>query len=663
MQKIHCLISVILRSFVPIRIMPMKNRLCCLFLFIIIMLFANTLHAQSEFQPWGNITGIRIHGQLFEFETSLQVAGKNATRSISTGKEKQRPHFTRDGNTRTVNTNIDSLYFKETVKDRNSGKAQVTVQLCSHMDTVVKAVYFCIKLPENAYGDGRLQLKNIYADSLNMPPPIGIRSNGIDYISPRHQLHIGFSSPMAVTINKDTAHGIIELHVLLTQGMLHKNDSLQKSFTIKMSGNIDRTPVNIVVDTSKPGRPFAGLGGNFRLQNPKFDPEVIDYCLDNLRVAWGRVELPWRFWQPNEKRDISDTAKLHPAVIKAMLMAQRLGKLDIPFILSAWFPPNWAILGKVNFRPVRGVWGNPLDPDKMDEIYKSITDYIIYLKEHYGVEASLFSFNESDLGINVRITPQEHDELIKGLGAYFQSHGLKTKMLLGDNSDANSYRFIYPALADSAAWRYIGAVSFHSWRGWDLPTLQAWATAAKQINKPLMVAEGSIDAQAWGYPQVFEESSYALEEISLYTRLLNICQPLSILQWQLTTDYSPLIGGGIFGNNSPLYPGQRFWNLKQLSSTPANLFAMPVSCNVPTVSCAALGDNSKGTYIIHMVNNGPKREIIITGLPTDITSAILYLTNKNKYMTQQHSVKISNGTITFKAAATSYYTFTGSIKR
>jgi hypothetical protein len=196
-----------------------------------------------------------------------------------------------------------------------------------------------------------------------------------------------------------------------------------------------------------------------------------------------------------------------------------------------------------------------------------------------------------------------------------------------------------------------------------LPTLQAWATAAKQINKPLIVAEGSIDAQAWGYPQVFEESSYALEEISLYTRLLNICQPLSILQWQLTTDYSPLIGGGIFGNNSPLHPGQRFWNLKQLSSTPADLFAMPVSCNAPNVTCAALGDNSKGIYVIHLVNNGTKREIIITGLPTDITSAILCLTNENKYMKPQRSVKISNGIIAFKAAATSYYTLTGSIKR
>ena len=64
----------------------------------------------------------------------------------------------------------------------------------------------------------------------------------------------------------------------------------------------------------------------------------------------------------------------------------------------------------------------------MPQIYKSITDYIVYLRDHYGVEVQCFSFNESDLGINVRQTGEEHDELIKGLGAYFASTGLKNQI-------------------------------------------------------------------------------------------------------------------------------------------------------------------------------------------------------------------------------------------
>ena len=233
-------------------------------------------------------------------------------------------------------------------------------------------------------------------------------------------------------------------------------------------------------------------------------------------------------------------------------------------------------------------------------------------------------------------------------------------MLLGDNSDATTYKFIYPTLNDPAALPYIGAISFHSWRGWDTETLQKWADAAKQINVPLIVGEGSIDAQAWGYPQIFKEPTYALQEINLYTRLLNICQPITILQWQLTTDYSPLIGGGIFGNNEPLHPGQRFWNLKQLASTPEHLFAMPVTSSKSDVSCAALGDNDKGVYTLHLVNNGSARTVTLTGLPVNLKKMHLYVTNQTSNMKETQISKPVNGAITFEMNATSYYTLIAS---
>ena len=630
-----------------------KKRFTYALLQFLFLLISQAVFAQSELAPWGNVTGIRRHGQLFEFETSIKVVSKNGSYSDSTAKERQRPVYTRNDHEQIVKTNIDSLHIREIVKDEGSGKININLMLNTHADVVVDGIFFCIKLPAKDYGNGEVHL--VKADSSNTLLPV--TANGFDIPAATQQFKIAFSEALPVIVKKDTASNNIVIYLPLIRGELHKGDSLLRNFTIKVSGNIDKSPISIAIDTTKPGRPFDGLGGNFRLQHPN-DPEVINYCLDNLRVAWARVEMPWRFWQPNQTRDSSDTSKLHPAVVKAMEMAQRLNKMGIPLILSAWFPPNWAITGKVNFRPVNGVWGNPLDPAKMPEIYQSITDYILYLKKHYGVEISLFSFNESDLGINIRLTGEQHDELIKGLGAYFSTHGLKTKMLLGDNSDATSYKFIYPALNDPAAQPYIGAISFHSWRGWDNNTLQKWADAATRINVPLMVGEGSIDAQAWGYPQIFQEPTYALQEINLYTRLLAICQPLSILQWQLTADYSPLIGGGIFGNNEPLHPGQRFWNLKQFSSTPAHLYAMPVNCNNNNITCAALGDNGKGIYTLHLVNNGTKRQVTITGLPENLQMIKLYLTNNKSSMKEENSIKIKNNTIIFNAKATSYYMLT-----
>ena len=313
------------------------------------------------------------------------------------------------------------------------------------------------------------------------------------------------------------------------------------------------------------------------------------------------------------------------------------------------------MIGKPKYGPdSKGIWGNPLDSTKTGEIYKSIADYIEYLKEKYGVEIALFSFNESDLGINVRQTGEQHDQLIKGLGAYFVSRGLKTKMLLGDNSDATTFDFIKPALNDPAALPFIGAISFHSWRGWDKETLQKWADAATELKRPLIVAEGSIDAQAWGYPAIFQEPEYALNEINLYTRLLSICQPEAILQWQLTADYSLLAGGGIFGDSGPLRPTQRFWNLKQFASTPKGLRAMELHGNDADISAAALGNKEKNIYAIHLVNNGASRRVILTGLPAAVKSFKVFVTDKNESMQEGRTITVLNGKAEFLLKESSY---------
>ena len=627
---------------------------------LITMASANEAHCQAEVEPWGNIAGIHRHGQLFEFESSIKLI--NGKRFTSTGQERQQPHYVRNGDEQVITTNLDSLFIKETVKDESGGKIKVTLTLNAHSDMAFDGVYFALTLPGEQYRNGEMKFPGA-KDSLKRFASAGNNydgtAKGARFNAPGRQLKIKFDGEETIRVRKDAAGGKndLQLYIALKLNGLSKGDTLQKTFTLKAGGNIDKEPVNLVVNTTQQGRAFDGLGGNFRLQNAKTDPQVIDYCLQNLRVAYGRVEMPWRFWQPNKDIDptaAADSGKLNPSVKKAMQMAHRLDSMGIPIILSAWFPPNWAITGKPNFRPVNGVWGNPLDQNNMDAIYKSIADYILYLKNKYGTEVKLFSFNESDLGINIRITPQEHDDFIKGCGAYFTAHGLQTKMLLGDNSDATTYKFIYPALNDPDARPYIGAISFHSWRGWDTAILQHWADAATQLNVPLIVGEGSIDAAAWNYPEIFQEPSYALKEINLYTRLLAICQPQSILQWQLTADYSPLIGGGIFGNDEPLHPGQRFYNLKQLSVTPKGLFAMPISCDRPNISAAALGDNSKSVYAIHLVNNGSKRKVTLTGLPDDVKQLQLFTTSKESYMKDGGLVKVKNGKAKFKLTATAY---------
>lgn len=614
---------------------------------------------QTELQAWGNITGIRIQGELMRFETSIRVVGNPWSSLIATGKEQQSPKFSRDSGRQVVATRIGSISFTETVTDPGPGKASVRLRFVSSTDTLISGAFFCISLPLEDYGQGTIRFGQAQSKSIAdlKPDPRGvlmsISANEISVHSSQRQINIQWQDKDSVFLRLEskTNDQHLEIYLPLQTGKMQAGQSGEKTFTLETSGLIDKKDIHLNLDVSNPGRVFAGLGGNFRIQNLKNDPQVIDYCLNNMRVAWGRVEMPWRFWQPEKNADPVATARaghLDDHVQRAMAMAQKLQQKGIPIILTAWAPPAWAIIGKPHFsHSADEPWGNPLNPDSLTAIYKSIADYIQYLQDQYGVRVRFFSFNESDLGIYIRQTGEQHDELIRGLGKYFLSRGLQTKMLLGDNSDATTYAFIEPALKDPSAHPYIGAVSFHSWRGWDSETLLHWAAASKEINLPLIVGEGSIDAAAWAYPGIFLEQTYAMEEINLYIRLMAICQPISILQWQLTADYSPLTGGGIFGKEGPLEPTQRFWNLKQLASTPENLNYLPVTGDQPAITCAALGNRDSGKYVIHIVNNGAKRKVFVGGIPPAVKSFKIFSTDKDLSMKEGIPVQVSQGKAMF----------------
>jgi len=117
-------------------------------------------YGQAELEPWGNLSGIRLDGQLMEFETNLTVVGKDWSDVRSTAKERQRPAYTRDGNKQMVSTRIDSLYLAETVTDSAEGVARVTVTVTSHADADMTGIYFGVRIPEPGYPNARLQYED-----------------------------------------------------------------------------------------------------------------------------------------------------------------------------------------------------------------------------------------------------------------------------------------------------------------------------------------------------------------------------------------------------------------------------------------------------------------------------------------------------------------------
>lgn len=647
-----------------------------------------SMNDQPEVMGWGNVTGMRVDGQLLELETGLCLVSNDWERVYRTWKEvnRQRHRFTRVDCTVTVTGRLDSIYFTKRVQALAPGVAVIDVAFEARADTSFAGAYFSVELPGEIYGGGTV---SVYADTSDtatqfmLPATVPMADDPVElrrlreyqrttvrrvlFVTDGRQLEISLPAPTSLVVRGETRrrgsqrHYVIRAYFAVLQGDATAGQRATGSFTLRATGDIDREPVTIDIDPSRPGQVFDGLGGNFRLQNARTDPQVIDYNLNNLRVAWGRVEMPWRYWHPEEDVDPLEAARsggLDDRVHRAMQMSQRLAARGIPVIVSAWRPPAWARLGEpIHDRRPGDPYGTPLQPDKLERIIESLGDYLVFLKEAYGVEAVMFSFNESDLGIDVRQTPQEHADLIKRLGAHMAARGLATRMLLGDTSDARSIDFLQPTLTDPEALRYVGALSYHSWRGWTDDELRGWYEAARGVNVPLLIGEGSTDAAAWRYPQIFEEPSFALHEIILYLRILALSQPRSILQWQLTSDYSLLTGGGVFGNDEdPLQPMQRFWNLKQLASTPAGAFLLPSISSSPTVHTVAYGDIARGAYAVHVVNDGAARDLTLTGLPDAVTLLTPYCTDSERGMQAGKPIPVLGGSASLRLDAASFTT-------
>ena len=619
------------------------------------LLSASRASAQTEVMAWSNITGVRVDGELIDFETSIR-AGAIGGRMYATGRERQNtPLYHRDGAMQQVITplipwsnpqrarnrqatdgpvKLGALTFEQKVTDLARGK--VAIALEARSDTTLRQpAYFCLSFGPDHYADATFKTT----------------SRSLSVVSATRNVQLKWNRSAKTQVVEENGMKVVYIELASAQ---RKGATYAMKFDLSADGTIDSSDARVTIDPTSPGYVFAGFGGNFRIQNPSTDPLVIDYCLNDMRVAFGRVEMPWRNWDPDENADPLERARLsgvdaHTA--ESLEMARRLKEVGMPVIVSAWFPPEWA--GLRTTRSDGSSVAYALDSQKKDRIFRSLASYFIYLKRYYGVEPDYFSFNESDLGINVIHTPDEHRDFIKEFGAYLASQGLKTLLLLGDNSDATTIDFIGPAMRDPACRRYIGAVSFHSWRGCDDVTLRRWAAASRELNVPLLVAEGSTDAAAWRYPEIFGESTFALYEINLYTRICAIAQPWSILQWQLTADYSPFFGEGIFRTTGPLRPTQRYWNLKQLSMTPEDAFALPFRCDKATVNAAAFGNIARGEYAVHLVNNGAACVAEITGLPAGVSRVRVYTTNAVDSM-RESVATVSDGRVRVPMAAVSF---------
>ena len=656
----------------------------------LILLGWNTdVFGQAECAAGGNLRGIRVDGELMAFTASIRaVASSRADESQGGRGRGGGGQFSRDEGTLVVTGNLTGgasrgggpgvggrgrggapvagANYRAIYKDGALGTVEAEIQITSTTNLPLQGVFFAIALPGADYAGGSAHLLAPVAAaetpvSLAATSPAGTNvyvrafAKGVRVVAPRRQIEINLPAAAEFVIRDvHTRSGTdLEVSFPLSLGSLTNEQVVRAAFTLKATGEIDKSPARLVVDPSRPGRKYDGMGGNFRIQSPA-DAAQIQYNLEHLRIAWGRVAMPLDRWQPNENDDpvaAATSGTLNSSVREAMEMAQKLARKNIPTIVSIWFAPGWALAAGGSGRGGRA----RINPDKWDQVCKSIGSYLEYMKKNYDAEAVLFSFNESDMGINVLQSPQEHAEAIKRLGAYFASRGLKTRMLLGDTGNPTGDRFIDAALADAEAGQYIGAVSFHSWNSGTTEQYRHFSQAARKLDVPLLVAEGGLDPSAHQYRAIFLEPWFCLNEIAQYVEICRVAQPLSILHWQLTADYSILTGGT---SGQPLQPAQRFWQIRQLGMTTPGSTAMAITCDNPKVISCAYADHE--ACVVHMINNGAARTALISGLPGNLKDMRVFVTDARRGMQETGRVPVVQGRVELPVDAMSFTSLTGS---
>ncbi|MCS7316209.1 MAG: hypothetical protein RMI94_09905 [Bryobacterales bacterium] len=521
-----------------------------------------------------------------------------------------------------------------------------TVSITASTPLQVDSLEFVLDLPRPLLMGGTLLVpdqREILLPAVKPPDPVFFRAEtaALRLASPdqSHLLDFRFDNPRSVSLldRWDPQGRSYQLRIVLARGPLDAGAAVSLPVGIRLVQKLRPPPPARLALRTAATRPFLGFGGNYCWNNRS---PVAAYTLENLRVAWARVEMKLVAW--DRERDNPG-----PALRADFETMRKFQVRRIPYVISIWWLPE-RFYTDPHERP-RMAHFRRVDPEKWDELADLIGSYLLYARNHYGVEPDLFSFNEANIGVYVGFTAEEHARLIKRLGAHFQKLGLKTKMLLGDaTGPRDTHNYVLTAAADPHAMPFVGAVAFHSWGGATAAQYRAWGEVAEWLGLPLLVTELGVDAQAY-HTRAWESYHYGLREARMIQEILSHARPQVLLYWQFTDDYSLVRTR----EDGAIEPTARFWLIKHYTDlTPSPGELLEVSSDQPDVLGTAVRSQSR--YAIHLLNLGAARTVEIEGLPEASWSGVL--TTESSHYRQHPLGRSAAGKLSVHLPARSLYT-------
>ena len=541
------------------------------------------------------------------------------------------------------------------VISQSAGPTRVTYR-CSapSTDVPLTGVYWFANCPIKTFSGGSIHIGNraialVPAKSAETRALGDATSSRVTITSAdgRTMIELTFDRPVPIRIQDVTTYGdpSFQIYVPIVEGDLKRGVGPALSVSVKTTLAPDASDVAVTIDPAGKRSAFDGFGGNFVYGT---DSPVTRATLESLRLTWARVALELRAWEPtndNDDASLTNEAALAAHDTPGSKLRKRF-ELDQELfrrsqgrmIATLWYPPEWLFAEPLDteWREQPGI----VPRERWPELAECIVSYLLHLKHGYGVEPRLFSFNESDLGVYIKLDGASMRDLTKLLQERFTKAGLKTKLMLGDSADlAKGLEQIAPTLADADARAFVGALAYHPWSGQN-EFWNRWADLAEQYSLPLMTTEMGADADSWRDGS-FASPRYALRLARRYVEQLATARSLALLEWEWSDDF-PMTKAGVDGKQSLSPRGE--WLKLLAADTPQFAETIATTCDRPTMRAATV---MKGeAWSVALVNLDAARTVRIRGLPATLKTMTLSTVDPTTGARGDRPTQVHNGEAT-----------------
>ena len=500
-------------------------------------------------------------------------------------------------------------------------------------------LYYILHLPAAAFAGGSCVSAAgtlVLPEARARPYAIGAAAGGaIEIAGPRDTARIRLATATNVSVLvQDNRRWSDEFALLvpLHAGPLPARAAVSAGLEIGGAGSRPTPPLEVQVQAARPLQRFEGFGGNycFGLQGG-----VARAVRASLRPAWARVQM-----RLDELRRPSGRGDPGGAFLGQLAAADRpgtelrlglefqalLATNRVPLFLALWRAPAWMYAGGGEPREI----GNALAPDAWPRLAAAAAAYLRHARDGYGVEFETFALNEPDCGVAIQIASNDYPGVARALAAEFQRHGLRTRLALGDvsNARADARAWLEPVLADPVALRQAAWVSFHDWGGASPAEYAAWAALADRLRLPLIAAETGLDPD-WRRAAVGRHD-YAMAEMAQVFALLAHARPQAVLFWEQTDDPYSVVAREAGGRlaTTTRWGFQKQWT----ACTPRGSLA--VACETwgdRADACAFLHGADGGGFTLHVGNRGGARTGRVGGLPPSVTNLFAVATTRTRH--------------------------------